>query len=143
MDTAAPNQGGNRVQVKATSKTGTRTKISTQNNKEKEVQTMARKAMVTRAFEGTKVKYLALNTDTSEPVQLEHTFAEKLIGNDDIMKALNKVHKGTNIVPGKVLERTPFTKLIGVAVEDFIEIGVELDPDTRKIIGTDEETDEC
>ena len=100
---------------------------------------MSRRNMVTRAFQGTKVKYLALNTDTSEPVQLEHAFAEKLIGNDDIMKALNKYHKDTNIVAAKVIERTPFTKLIGVDVADFIEIGVELDPETRKIIGTDDD----
>ncbi len=103
---------------------------------------MARRNMVTRAFQGTKIKYMALNTETSEVVQLEHSFAEKLIGNDDIMKALNKYHKDTNIVPAKVLERTPFTKLIGVDVADFIEIGVELDPETRKIIGTDEDTSE-
>lgn len=103
---------------------------------------MARRNMVTRAFQGTKIKYMALNTETAEVVQLEHAFAEKLIGNDDIMKALDKYHKGTNIVPGKVLERTPFTKLIGVDVADFIEIGVELDPETRKIVGTDEDTSE-
>lgn len=109
---------------------------------------MARESVVSREFRGTRVTFLGLNTTTCEPVRMEHIFDTRFNSDEDIMKALTKSFKNTNIVPAKVIQTQDYIKLLAMKTEDFIAQAFELDLETRKRIkpidadtDTDTETD--
>ena len=95
---------------------------------------MARESVVSREFRGTKVTFLALNTDTALAERLNYTFESRMADDKDILKQLTKVYQNTNYVPAKVLEKQDYIKLLAMKTEDFIKAAFELDLETRKRI---------
>lgn len=93
---------------------------------------MARESVVSREFKGTKVTFLALNTDTALAERLNYTFESRMTDDDAILNQLTKYYKNTSYVPAKVLEKKDFTKLLAMKTEDFIKAAFELDLETRK-----------
>lgn len=99
---------------------------------------------VTRLVKGTvaKVKTINKNTDeiATQDVIINRTFKEDDL--PSVRKAVDKEFKDTDYVVVSVIEYAPISKLYGIPVSLFMENAVELDPETRKILATGEETTE-
>lgn len=101
---------------------------------------MARKRMVTRAFEETKAILLCVELDTAEAFNDVITVA----GNPKDTKILARYNENSETTQKKavhVVSRETYNVLRGMDENDFIANSIVLDPETRKPIGTDEDVD--
>lgn len=100
--------------------------------------------MVTRLVKGTEaeVKVININTDeiTTQNIVLTKTFAED--AGDKVKREVDKHFKNTDFTVIKVLSFKEVSKLYGVPQATFMANAVELDPETRKVLATGEETTE-
>lgn len=100
--------------------------------------------MVTRLVKGTQVEVKVINNDTDEisveSVILSKAFAEN--DTDKVKKAVVKHYDGSDLTVLKVNKFEPCNKLFGVPQAIFMANAVELDPETRKVLATGEDTTE-
>lgn len=101
---------------------------------------MARKPMVTRTFQTTKVNVLCMDTHTCEALNKSVTLAGTFKNEDKMMKAVKSVVEVDNIKAVEIVDTTVEDVLYGMTEQDFITNAVKLDPETRKEIA--EETTE-
>ena len=102
---------------------------------------MARKPMVTRSFELTVSVVMFVETTSQKVYFKEVETPRTYTDNDKLLKAIRETeetetHKIVCIQSSKVI-----TKLYGMSESDFLKYSVELDPETRKALET-EETEE-
>ena len=102
---------------------------------------MARKPMVTRTIQSTKVVVLCLDTEKCEPynevVEISRTYKD----DKTLFKKVAEVidtdnHKAVKIVSSEVIDG-----VYGMTETDFLKYAHKLDPATRKML--EEDTDYC
>jgi hypothetical protein len=97
---------------------------------------MARRDMVTRTVVGTKVtvKVVDVNTDALSKIDVNLPKAYEL----EDAKLTREVKKviADNLVIVKVESVEPVNKLFGLDTAKFMELAMELDPETRKPLET-------
>lgn len=103
---------------------------------------MARKRMVTRTIESTKVTTLALDVTTSEPQNMTHNLSGVYDNDAKLLKAVQKafdtdVLKNVHIVAHETIET-----IYGMDENVFLAQAVVLDPVTRKPLGQSAESTE-
>lgn len=100
--------------------------------------------MVTRLVKGTEVEVKVINAETDaitvESIVLSKAYTEDMA--DKLKKAVAKHYEGTDLTVIKVVSFTPCNKLFGVPQNVFMANAVELDPETRKVLATGEDTTE-
>lgn len=106
------------------------------------MKTMARKPMVTRAFKGTRVVALALNTKTREAENVSCTLASTYPNADKLLKAVRNVCDNDELKVVSIVDSEEVETLYGMDVQKFIENSVILDNETRKEIVDEEAEDE-
>ena len=93
---------------------------------------MAREKYITREVTFTQVLALYLNkqllTNEEKLTVLVGSFDNEV----DILKELNRVNKDELLTPIHVMEYNVTSKLFGLKENDFINLAVELNPDTRR-----------
>ena len=93
---------------------------------------MAREKYITREVTFTQVLALYLNkqllTNEEKLTVLVGSFDNEV----DILKELNRVNKDELLTPIHVMEYNVTSKLLGLKEEDFINLALELNPDTRR-----------
>ena len=93
---------------------------------------MAREKYITREVTFTEVSALYLNkqllTNEEQRTILVGSFDNEV----DILKELNRVNKDELLTPIHVMEYNTTSKLFGLKENDFINLAVELNPDTRR-----------
>lgn len=93
-----------------------------------------RKEMVTRGIDGTKATIKVIDTTTDMISTREVVLSKDLTGDE---KKLNKAivkSLGENEVLIRVESAEVVHKLVGMDLTKFLELAVELDPETRKVI---------
>lgn len=103
---------------------------------------MARKRMVTRTIESTKVTTLALDVTTSEPQNKTYNLSGVYDSDAKLLKAVQKafdtdVLKNVHIVSHETIET-----IYGMDENAFLAQAVVLDPVTRKPLGQTTESPE-
>ena len=93
---------------------------------------MAREKYITREVTFTEVSALYLNkqllTNEEQRTILVGSFDNEV----DILKELNRVNKDELLTPIHVMEYNVTSKLFGLKENDFINLALELDPQTRR-----------
>lgn len=95
---------------------------------------MARKPMVTRTFQTTKVYVLCMDTVSCEALNKCVTLAGTYKNEDKLMKAVRDVVEVNNIKAVEIVDKKVEDVLYGMSEQDFITNAVKLDPETRKEI---------
>jgi len=100
-----------------------------------------RRDMVTRTVLGTKatVKLIDPATEaiTTDEILISKAFAED--DKDGVKKAVTKAIKDSGLILLSVVEFAPMNKLFGLDTSKFMEMAIELDPETRKPLATETE----
>lgn len=102
---------------------------------------MARKPMVTRTFETMNIEVMAVDITTQKVCNTLCTLSRVIEDSNKLEKAVREQFTG-NIKFVAIVNTTIESKLYGMSEADFLKYSVELDPETRKALETDEETDE-
>ena len=93
---------------------------------------MAREKYITREVTFTEVTALYLNkqllTNEEEKTILVGSFDNEI----DILKELNRVNKDDILTSIHVMEYNVTSKLYGLKEKDFINLAIELNPETRR-----------
>ena len=93
---------------------------------------MAREKYITREVTFTEVSALYLNkqllTNEEQKTILVGSFDNEV----DLLKELNRVNKDNLLTPIHILEYNTSSKLYGLKEQDFINLAIELNPDTRR-----------
>lgn len=93
---------------------------------------MAREKYITREVTFTEVIALYLNkqllTNEEQKTILVGSFDNEV----DLLKELNRVNKDDLLTPIHILEYKVSSKLYGLKENDFINLAVELNPETRR-----------
>lgn len=100
---------------------------------------MARKPMVTRTIQSTKVVVLCLDTEKCEPyndvVELSRTYKDDKTLLKKVAEVIdNDTHKAVKIVSSEVIDG-----VYGMTENDFLKHAKKLDPATRKAFEEDTE----
>lgn len=95
---------------------------------------MARRAMVTRAFKGTKVNVLCLDTESKEACNKVVTLGSTFANAEKCLKAAKKLIDTDTIKAVSIVSADEIETLYGMDVDKFIANAVELDLETRKEI---------
>ena len=104
---------------------------------------MARKPMVTRTVTTTKAIVLCMDLEKCEPFNKEVTLPRTFPNEKKLMKAVEDVVNVDNIKAVHVVSSEEVNKLYGMEEQYFIDHATELDPETRKVLESeDEETTE-
>lgn len=110
---------------------------------------MARKPMITRTIMSTKATVLCLNVETAEPSNETFELARTYKDNDKLMKALKNQYETEDTKLVHIVDIEEVEKLYGMSETDFMLNAIELDPTTRRPLGStdsdevDEETEEA
>lgn len=100
--------------------------------------------MVTRLVKGTEAEVKVINTNSDE-ISVEKIVLSKPYTEDteaQLKKAVAKHYEDTDFTVVKIINYTPVNKLYGVSQAVFMANAVELDPVTRKVLATGEDTTE-
>lgn len=93
---------------------------------------MAREKYITREVTFTEVSALYLNkqllTNEEQKTILVGSFDNEV----DILKELNRVNKDELLTPIHVMEYNTTSKLFGLKENDFINLAIQLNPETRR-----------
>lgn len=105
---------------------------------------MARKPMVTRSFEVTRVNVMMCNTESAEVQNKDIEVPRTYKDNEKLLKVVKEIAETKTDKVVTIVDKTEFTKLYGMSEADFLKNAIELDPETRKALDTeaDEEADE-
>lgn len=103
---------------------------------------MARKPMVTRSFEVTKVNVMMCNTITAEVHNKEFEVPRTYKDNEKLLKVVKEMVETDSDKVVTIVDKSIATKLFGMSEADFLKNAIELDPETRKVLETDEEDED-
>lgn len=103
---------------------------------------MARKRMVTRTVQSTKVVVMCANTETASIENYEVTVSGVFSDDTKLMKQVEKVLTSESIKPVAINEKTIEEKLYGMEEQKFIENAEILPPRTKVDETETEETEE-
>lgn len=98
---------------------------------------MARKRMVTRTIESTKVTTLALDVTTSEPCNKTYNLSGVYDSEAKLLKAVQKAYDTDILKNVHVVSTEKVETIYGMDENQFLALAVELDPVTRKPIAKD------
>lgn len=103
---------------------------------------MARKPMVTRSFEVTKVNVMMCNTITAEVHNKEFEVPRTYKDNEKLLKVVKEMVETDSDKVVTIVDKSIATKLFGMSEADFLKNAIELDPETRKVLETDDEDED-
>ena len=103
---------------------------------------MARKPMVTRSFDVTKVNVMCVDTNAGEVINKDFELPRTYKDDEKILKTVQSIITDTGIKAVSVVDKTVVSKLYGMSEVDFLKYSVELDPETRKMLETSEDETE-
>ena len=92
--------------------------------------------MITRTILGTKASVITVDTINMTASTKEFTIGGEWSDNNKLLKALKKIYETDTLVLSSVVKAEKTEKLYGMTEELFMANAVELDPETRKPIGT-------
>lgn len=97
--------------------------------------------MVTRTLLATKATIKVVDPATEQITKTEVLVNKSFKNTEDpkLMKAIKKV-LGGNLIVIKIESVEECNKLYGMDTSKFMELAMELDPETRKVLATGEET---
>lgn len=95
---------------------------------------MARKPMVTRTINTTKVNVLCMDTVAAEPMNKEVILPRTYSDKNKLFKAVQSVVDTEDFKAVKIVDVTNVETLYGMDEQKFIENAIVLDPTTRKAI---------
>ena len=103
---------------------------------------MARKPMVTRSFEVTNVNVMMVNTITAEVHNKEFEVPRTYKDNEKLLKVVKEMVETDSDKVVTIVDKSVATKLFGMSEADFLKNAIELDPETRKVLETDDDEDD-
>lgn len=109
--------------------------------KTKENKTMARKRMVTRTVTGTEAEIKVVVISKDEITTIKATVGGEYTDNDKLLKAIKKETETDDLKVLSLISATKIDKCYGMLESEFIKLAKELDPETRKALETEEESD--
>ena len=99
---------------------------------------MARKPMVTRSFEVTRVNVMMCNTESAEVSNKEFEVPRTYKDANKLLKVVKETAETSTDKVVTIVDKTELTKLYGMSEADFLKYAIELDPETRKALDGDE-----
>ena len=102
---------------------------------------MARKPMVTRSFELTVSVIMFVETTTQKVYFKEVETPRTYTDNDKLLKAIKSTEETDTQKVVCVQSSRVITKLYGMSESDFLKYSIELDPETRKALETEDDTE--
>lgn len=97
-----------------------------------------REKMVTRSMKVTNAQVLMVNLETqateTQTIAMPNVYAD----DTKLMKALTKTFEGSTLKPVHVLSSQVIEKLYGMSEKTFLDNAIELDPETRKKLASDD-----
>lgn len=102
---------------------------------------MARKPMVTRTITTTKVNVLCMNIQTAEPFNKVITLPRIYKDERTLMKRVKEVVENETVKAVHIVDKREIETLYGMTEQAFIEKAIELDPETRKPLECDVESE--
>lgn len=103
---------------------------------------MARKPMVTRSFEVTRVNAMVCDTITAEVSNIERELPRTYKDSKKLLAVAKEVIETESLKVVTIVDSKVYTKLYGMSEADFLKNAIELDPETRKAIETEDETED-
>lgn len=103
---------------------------------------MARKPMVTRSFEVTNVNVMMCNTITAEVHNKEFEVPRTYKDNEKLLKVVKEMVETDSDRVVTIVDKSVATKLYGMSEADFLKNAIELDPETRKVLESDDEDED-
>ena len=103
---------------------------------------MARKRMVTRTIESTKVTTLALDVTTSEPQNMTYNLSGVYDNEAKLLKAVQKAFDTDTLKNVHIVSHEKIETIYGMDENTFLAQAVVLDPVTRKPINQTTESTE-
>lgn len=100
-----------------------------------------RKPMVTRSFEVTRVNVMMCDTITSEVHNKEFDVPRTYKDDNKLLKVVKTMAETDSDKVVTIGDKTVYTKLFGMSESDFLKNSIELDPETRKILEVQDETE--
>lgn len=103
---------------------------------------MARKRMVTRTILTTKVNVLCMDTQTCEACNKDVVLPRTFKDNDKVLKAVKAVVDTPTFKVVDVVDVETVETLYGMDEQKFINESVILDPETRKQLEAEDDTED-
>lgn len=91
-----------------------------------------RESMVTRTVFGTKVTALAMDTVSSETINVIYEIGGRHTNDEKLLKKVRKEHDTEDFKVVKIMAVEPFEKRFGMKESDFIAHAEELEPLPKK-----------
>lgn len=101
-----------------------------------------RKPMVTRSFDTMVCTVMTVNVNTKAVDNKDITLSRVITDSKKLENALRDYCNKTDDKFVTLVRTETVTKLYGMSEADFLKYSVELDPETRKALVTDEDEDE-
>ena len=101
-----------------------------------------RKPMVTRSFDTMVCTVMAVNVNTKAVSNKEVTLSRVITDSKKLENTLRDICNKDEDKFVMLVSTKTVTKLYGMSEADFLKYSVELDPETRKILDTEEDTEE-
>ena len=95
---------------------------------------MARKRMVTRTIESTKVTVMAIEVDTAEVCNKTYNLSGVYASDAKLLKAVQDAYDNDNLKNVHVVDSERIETIYGMDENKFLAMAVALDPTTRKPI---------
>ena len=102
---------------------------------------MARKPMVTRTIQTTKVNVMCLDITKAEPFTKEVTLPRTYADTNKLLKAVKELVETDEVKAVHVVSTETVETLYGMTEQDFIANAFILDSETRRPIETELETE--
>lgn len=97
-----------------------------------------RKPMVTRTILSTSITALCVNPQTAETFEQDFTLSGKYTDKDKVLKKVSKQYNTEICTIVAIRELKEINELYGMDEVDFIKGAKILDPETRKVIETEQ-----
>lgn len=97
--------------------------------------------MVTRSFEVTRVNVMMCDTITSEVHNKEFDVPRTYKDDNKLLKVVKSMAETDSDKVVTIVDKTVYTKLFGMSEADFLKNSIELDPETRKVLEVQDETE--
>ena len=101
-----------------------------------------RKPMVTRSFDTMVCTVMTVNVNTKAVDNKEVTLSRVITDSKKLENTLREICNKTDDKFVTLVGTTTVTKLYGMSEADFLKYSIELDPETRKALETDEDEEE-
>ena len=101
-----------------------------------------RKPMVTRTFKGMELNVMGVDTKSAEVSNTTVVLARVIKDEAKLLKAVKEVAETDTYKVVQIVDRKEVETLYGMTEQDFIAHASILDPETRKALESEPETDE-